>query len=297
MASRPALPRVTDQAPVVLAQVETAAGRAELIEWHWPALVDFERREADLMIEMALPPMAAEASACLPELDPERRCHMGSLFVRWPGVLIAGRSEGGHIRVVRWVFAADHAVARLAQQADPAPAFLKAMLAIRSEPLRMALTLLRRELANPVDRSDQVVAALGEVIGTELGRVIDRADAPSSHGRLAGWQFHRIRQRLAEPGAVPTVADLARLCGISARHLHRQFFALTGTTVADYIEAARIEQAKRLLAREPQPIKAIARACGFSHANSFARAFRRSTGLSPLAFRQRSNPLIAGAQP
>lgn len=278
--------------PAVLAQVETPAGRAELVEWHWPQTLDFARRESELMIEMALPPMQAEASAWLPEIDPDRRCHMGSLFVRWPGVLIGGRSEGGHIRVVRCVLAPDRARALMDLREAPDAAFLKSLLAIRSEPLRMALQLLRRELANAVDRSDSAIAALVEVIATELGRVIDRCDAPAACGRLAGWQFRRIRQRLAEPGPVPTVADLARLCGISARHLHRQFLALTGTTVADYIETARIEQAKRLLHSEPQPIKVIARACGFSHANSFARAFRRSTGLSPLAFRQRTQPVI-----
>lgn len=278
--------------PTVLAQVETAAGRAELVEWQWPQTLDFALRETELMIEMALAPMQAEASAWLPEIDPDRRCHMGSLFVRWPGVLIGGRSEGGHIRVVRCVLARDRARALMDLREAPDAAFLKSLLAIRSEPLRMALQLLRRELANPVDRSDSAVAALVEVIATELGRVIGRADAPASCGRLAGWQFRRIRQRLAEPGPVPTVADLARLCGISARHLHRQFLALTGSTVADYIETARIEQAKRLLHSEPDPIKVIARACGFSHANSFARAFRRSTGLSPLAFRQRSHPVM-----
>ena len=278
--------------PTVLAQVETAAGRAELVEWHWPAVLDFARRETELMIEMALPPMQAEASAWLPEIDPDRRCHMGSLFVRWPGVLIGGRSEGGHIRVVRCVLARDRARALMDRRSTPDAGFIKALLAIRSEPLRMALQLLRRELANPVDRSDSAIAALVEVIATELGRVIDRCYAPAACGRLAGWQFRRIRQRLAEPGPVPTVADLARLCGISARHLHRQFHALTGVTVADYIETARIEQAKRLLHSQPDPIKAIARACGFSHANSFARAFRRSTGLSPLAFRQRSHPAM-----
>ena len=71
-----------DLTPTILARVDTPAGRAELIEWHWPAMLDFTRVEDELMLEMSLPPMAAEASACLPDLDPARRCHMGSLFAR-----------------------------------------------------------------------------------------------------------------------------------------------------------------------------------------------------------------------
>jgi AraC family transcriptional regulator len=281
-----------DQAPTILASVQTAPGRAELVEWHWPTMLDFSHVEHALMVEMALPPYAAEASACLPDLDPQRRCLMGTLFVRWPGVTVAGRSEGGHIRVVRCVLDADRARALLQLRPDPDPAFIKSLLSIRSEALRTLMQLLRRELANPVDRSEAAIAALVDLIAVELERLIARPRG-SATGRLAGWQFRRIRERLAGPGPAPGVAELAALCGISARHLHRQFLALTGATVADYIEATRIEQAKHLLTTHDQPIRAVAQACGFAHANSFARAFRRSTGLSPLAFRHTTHRIAS----
>ncbi|WP_353227329.1 helix-turn-helix transcriptional regulator [Novosphingobium sp.] len=284
-----------DLTPTILARMHTPAGCAELVEWHWPTTLDFTRTEDSLMIEMSLPPLAAEASACLSELDPARRCHMGTLFARWPGIMVSGRSEGGHIRVVRCVFAPDRARALMAGHHAPSPTFLKSLLAIRNEGLRALMHLLRRELVNPVDRSEPAIAALTELIAIEFGRLIARPAQPLVTGRLAAWQFRRIRERIGRAGAVPSVAELAALCGISVRHLHRQFFALTGATVADYIENARIEQAKRLLyghgdlIKGPikMPIKAIAEACGFAHANSFARAFRRSTGLTPMAFRQR----------
>lgn len=278
-----------DFTPTILASVTAPAGRAELIEWHWPSMLDFTRTEDELMLEMSLPPMAADASACLPGLAPEKRAFMGSLFMRWPGVAVSGRSEGGHIRVVRCTFTPDRAAALLGLRPDPDPAFLHALLAIHSEPLRHLMRLLQRELANAVNRSEAAVAALMDLIVIETGRMLARDPDAHAPGRLAAWQFRRIRERIALPGPAPAVADLAALCGISARHLHRQFQALTGKTVADYIEAARIEQAKRLLAARDRPIKAIAEACGFAHPNSFARAFRRSTGLTPLAFRQRGH--------
>jgi AraC family transcriptional regulator len=284
-----------DTVPTILAHVQAGADRAELVEWDWPTMLDFARVEQGLMVEMALPPYAAEASACLPDLDPQRRCLMGTLFVRWPGITVAGRSEGGRIRVVRCLFGEARARALMQLCPDPDPAFLKSLLSIRNEALRTLMQLLRRELANPVDRSEAAVAALVDLIAVELQRLIARPQG-SGTGRLAGWQFRRIRERLAGPGPTPGVAELAALCGISARHLHRQFLALTGATVADYIEAARIEQAKHLLAARDEPIRAIALACGFAHANSFARAFRRSTGLSPLAFRHTTSPHHALAQ-
>ena len=63
-----------------------------------------------------------------------------------------------------------------------------------------------------------------------------------------------------------------------------------GIAPAQELETSRIEEAKRLLALCERPIKGVALACGFAHANSFARAFRRSTGISPQSFRQRALP-------
>ena len=278
-----------DFTPTVLASVTAPAGRAELVEWQWPTMLDFTRSEDELMIIMSLPPYAAEASACLPEIDADRRCFMGTLFTLWPGVVVSGRSEGGRIQVVRCVIAGEAARRLLALRPDPDPAFLRALLAIRSDALRSLMRLLQRELTRSDAPTEAAVAALVDLIVIELSRIVEREPTVARTGRLAAWQFRRIRERLARPGPSPTVPELAALCGISARHLHRQFLALTGKTVADYIEATRIEEAKRLLGRGDRPIKAVAEACGFTHANSFARAFRRSTGLSPLAFRQRES--------
>lgn len=261
-------------------------GRAELLEWEWPSMLDFVRREDAMMVEMSLPPASADASACFPEIDDDRRCFMGTLFVRWPGVQVAGRSEGGLIRVVRCVFEGERARGLLALQPSPSLPFLQALLSIQNETLRGLMRMLQRELSNMRERSEQAVAALLELVAIEVERVIRREAEAGTTARLAPWQFRRIRERLAEGGAAPTVAELATLCGISVRHLHRQFHALTGRTVADYIETTRIEQAKTLLGQREQPIKAIAVACGFARANSFTRAFRRHTGLTPLAFRQ-----------
>lgn len=273
-------------APTILSGMNSPAGRAELVEWRWPPMIDFTRRENEFMVEMSLPPTSADASACFPEIDPDKRCMMGTLFVRWPGTLIAGRGEAGHIRVVRCVLAPETAARIL--DACPAPdlGFLQAMLAMQSEPLRTVMRLMKRELETPQACSARAVAALIDLVVVELERCIVAEKQARSSGRLAPWQFRRIRDRLDRSGPNPTVPELAALCGISVRHLHRQFHALTGKTVADYIETTRMEQAKVMLERFDRPIKSIAEACGFAHPGSFARAFRRTTGFTPLTFRQ-----------
>ena len=103
--------------------------------------------------------------------------------------------------------------------------------------------------------------------------------------------------RIATPKASPVSACnpdvLARLADAEGRvhYANRQFLALTGKTISDYIETYRIEQSKLLLARGDVPMKQVAAQAGFSHGNSFARAFRRATGLSPREYRQRSAAL------
>ncbi len=83
-----------------------------------------------------------------------------------------------------------------------------------------------------------------------------------------------------------TVAALARRSGMSPRHFARAFRDEVGTTPAAYVEAARVEAAKLLLATTHDGALAVARACGFGTVETFHRAFRRVTGTTPDRYRQ-----------
>ena len=273
---------------MIVQQVMLPQGRLELIEWQWPDMIDFLRTETELMIEMSVPPFATDACAEFPEIACGEHCFMGTLFIRYPGIAVHGRGEGGHIRVLRLVFPANVAKAILDAGTQPSLQLLQSLLDIRSAALRMLMRLAFRELTNATERSPVAMTAILELVAIELRRLLGQRSEGASSGRLAGWQHRRIRDRLTAEGAVPTVAELAGLCGISPRHLHRQFLALTGMTVAKYVESFQIERAKEMLATSVFPVQHIGFACGFSHPNSFARAFRRATGIPPLAFRQKS---------
>ncbi len=274
--------------PTILNQLEVAFGRIELVEWAWPDILEFTRTEADLMLEMSIPPLSTEASACFPDIAPDKYCFMGTLFVRYPNIAVSGRSEGGRIRVLRCVFEKTTARRILRHKPNPPLDFLQSLLNVRNDALRTLMRLAHRELINPVDPSPAAIEALMNVIVVEMERLFERQRDSQSSGRLAGWQYRRIRERLMQGDGQPAVAELARLCGISSRHLHRQFLALTGKTISKYIENFWVEQAKELLLTRGVSIKEIAERCGFSHANSFSRAFRRVSGLSPQKFRQRA---------
>lgn len=280
-----------DLTPRSLASVGLPRGRIELVEWHWPEIIAFTRVEEDLMLEMSLAPHATDASAEFPRIAKGEHCFVGTLFVRYPGVVIHGRGRGGRIRVLRFVFD-DAAKRAIVGDAGPPPLrALQRLLDIRSDSLRTLMHLASREMMMAEDCSAAVLAAFQDIVGVELRRLLARQLGAARGGRLADWQYQRIRARLAEPGPVPTAPELAALCGISTRHLNRQFLALTGSTVAHYVRNFWIERAKALLDGGEPSIKVIAFETGFSHANSFSRAFRQATGSTPGEYRQRAAPI------
>ncbi|MCP5395294.1 MAG: helix-turn-helix transcriptional regulator [Sphingomonadaceae bacterium] len=284
----------SDLTPHILNRTEVSGGRIELVEWHWPSMFEWEQVENELMLEMSLPPLSADASACFPEIGGDKYAYMGTLFIRMPGVLIRGRSAGGHIRVIRWVFDQTASARILAEREDPTLELFQSLLNIRNDNLRTIMRLSQKELANPVDRSERALQALFDLSTIEVKRLLDHRPDRLTSGRLAAWQYRRIRERLTQGGERPSVGELAELCGISPRHLHRQFLALTGETISNYVENFLIKEAKEMLVERKAPIKTVAQACGFSHPNSFSRAFRRATGLSPQQFRQRAQALEKG---
>ncbi|WP_439540581.1 helix-turn-helix domain-containing protein [Sphingomonas sp.] len=104
-------------------------------------------------------------------------------------------------------------------------------------------------------------------------------------GGLTAWRHGRIRRRLASDGEpVPSVAELAELCGITPRHLTRAYRIDTGECIGDVIRRVMVERAKRKLVAQ-SPIKCIAADLGFSSTASFSVAFAREVGMRPTQFR------------
>ncbi|MEI3014326.1 MAG: AraC family transcriptional regulator [Ruthenibacterium lactatiformans] len=82
------------------------------------------------------------------------------------------------------------------------------------------------------------------------------------------------------------VEELSAQLGVSKSHLVRAFAAEMGMGPGHYLTQVRLQAAKLLLARRPYPLELVASLCGFSGANYFCRVFRRSTGLTPAAWRR-----------
>jgi transcriptional regulator GlxA family with amidase domain len=89
------------------------------------------------------------------------------------------------------------------------------------------------------------------------------------------------------PEADLSVPSLAAQAAMSPRNFARVFTRQVGMTPARYVEAIRVEAARRRLEETGDGVEGIAARCGFGSAESMRRAFLRVVRVSPHAYRGR----------
>jgi transcriptional regulator GlxA family with amidase domain len=104
------------------------------------------------------------------------------------------------------------------------------------------------------------------------------AERPSLRTVLA-----HIAEHLDDDLSVPA---LARTAAMSPRTFARTFAAEVGTTPAAYVQAARVEAARRLLESTDRSTAEVARACGFGTVETMHRSFRRTVHTTPAQYRR-----------
>jgi AraC family transcriptional regulator len=107
-------------------------------------------------------------------------------------------------------------------------------------------------------------------------------------GKLSPWQLRRALDFLAAHlGDDPTIAQLARECGLSSGYFARAFRQTSGVTPHQWLIRKRVEQARGLLLGNGLGLADIALACGFVDQSHFSRVFAKFEGDSPGKWRQR----------
>ena len=92
-----------------------------------------------------------------------------------------------------------------------------------------------------------------------------------------------------------TVPALARRAGMSPRNFARAFRRETGVTPAAYVEAQRVEAARRLLESTTRSVAQVATACGFTRVETMHRAFQRVLHVPPAQYRRHFRTVQATA--
>ena len=96
-----------------------------------------------------------------------------------------------------------------------------------------------------------------------------------------------ICEHFAEPINVPRIAAACSLSPSRFAHLFRR---QTGETPQRYLELQRLNRARQLLEFTQEPVAVVARSVGFDNPFYFTLRFKRHSGDSPRAWRQRHRP-------
>jgi transcriptional regulator GlxA family with amidase domain len=107
-----------------------------------------------------------------------------------------------------------------------------------------------------------------------------QASAEGPVGKIQAWVLEHLLEDLG-------VERLAERAAMSPRNFSRVFALQTGTTPARYVEAARLEEARRRLESGRESLGEVAATCGLGGDLGLRRLFARNLGVNPGEYRER----------
>jgi AraC-like DNA-binding protein len=154
--------------------------------------------------------------------------------------------------------------------------------------LASVIDLIMEECAAERPGRDMIVERLLEILLMECLRWPGAGTAPFPAGLLAGMQDAALARVLsamhADIRAGWTVADLAKLAGMSRSAFAARFSGVIGCAPMEYLARWRMTLAKDTLSRGGTPLDRLAEEIGYESASAFSTAFRRRVGCAPGAF-------------
>lgn len=205
-------------------------------------------------------------------------------------VLAAAGLLDGRTATTHWSTAAQLAVEHPEVTVDPDPIFVRTDRgrlwtgAGISACLDLALALVAEDLG------EQTALAVARELVLYLKRQGGQSQfsVPLSRPAATRRDIDELRAWIADHLDEDLSARvLAARMRLSERHFARVFAQETGTSPAAYVEAARIEEARRLLESTDRTLGGIAASAGLGSAETLHRAFRRRLATTPAAYRRR----------
>lgn len=102
-----------------------------------------------------------------------------------------------------------------------------------------------------------------------------------------------LRQCFRESDALQQTIKRAK---IPERTLKRRFKAATASTLVEYLQNLRIEEAKHQLETSDKSVESICYEVGYEDVSFFRRLFKRLTGINPGQYRRMFQPLLTASQ-
>ena len=150
---------------------------------------------------------------------------------------------------------------------------------------------VEQAVCEKVSNSDRFIDPIARALADRVSAV-SRSSEPwqVQTAGLPDYELRRLNDFIeANLEGEITLAAMASACGIGTKSFVRAFAATTGKSPYQYVIAARVERAKRLIEQDQEGLAEIALRCGFSHQEHLTRAFRRLTGQTPGRYRRSVN--------
>lgn len=112
------------------------------------------------------------------------------------------------------------------------------------------------------------------------------AATPEDHEIMGRLEQLMSRQKFYRDENL-NLSRLARKMGLPSRQISQAINRATGGNVSQYINQLRVKDACRLLEETDQSVTSVMLESGFQTKSNFNREFRRITGMSPVAWRDR----------
>ncbi len=193
----------------------------------------------------------------------------------------------------------------LAGKYDLVPTLVRALLDQHIAPLRKNYDLVDSRLRTIQNLLMESIFSAEEASrpSEEAIEALRSAHSISELNRAAEMVFPEMQERSSR-GSVGDITDLAceyimkhisdqnlnvseisDAAGVSVRHLTKLFWQRFNMTVADYVNARRIDMAKELLKNRSVSITQIAQEVGYYSTDTLARNFRKLEGITPTEYR------------
>jgi AraC-like DNA-binding protein len=135
-----------------------------------------------------------------------------------------------------------------------------------------------------------MLTRMAELMFVEVVRRYTEELSPQRAGWLAGLRDPVVAPALAALHARPahpwTVVELARVAATSRTVLTQRFSERIGIPPMQYLTEWRLQLAAEQLANGTRKVAAVAADVGYESEAAFSRAFKRSTGYAPAAWRR-----------
>lgn len=268
----------------------TALGSASLTHWNWAQPVDFivAPTPKHYWLELQLLAGSDNGYACfLDRWSRNRYEPLGRSFLLPPSQAVHFKCSARRSVSVACVFQPEAIQRWFDGDMEWTDSRLKQTLNVENPTLHNLLFRLSEELRAPNLASETLIELISAEIVIESARYYLGNEERQNPGSLAAWRMKLIDECLSQPGAKPSLSELADLCNLSPRQLTRAFRVSKGCSIGLYIVQHRINEAKRLL-RTEQKMKSIAHALGYKSPSHFCSAFQRATGEKPSRYRRRA---------